>query len=160
MNKNKPIGKKTLTTIAGYNAVLRPKPPKPVVEVKETFEITPDLSESLNEKFVSAGEALGSVVEVEEIKDELDKVDGDADMVNDSGSTGKGDKDVGGFGDNPESGLDISDRDNEENTSEETGVGSIVSNVEEFDDGQVKESEHEVEAETIDSDIKEEEDKD
>ncbi len=58
MNKNKPIGSKTLSTIAGYTPVRRPQPAS---ESKPTFEVTPDLTE---EEVAAApvAEVLGGMI--------------------------------------------------------------------------------------------------
>jgi hypothetical protein len=68
MNKNKPIGSKTLSTIAGLNVGRRPKPvlaPALVLAPKQAFEVTPDLSETEVVE-VPVAEALGGMITQEE----------------------------------------------------------------------------------------------
>jgi len=70
MNKSKPIGKRNISTIAGYTSPTRPKPSKP--KPKQAFEVTPDLNDEVVE--VPVSEALSAAITVTEKVAEADGV--------------------------------------------------------------------------------------
>ena len=100
MNKGKPIGKRTLSTIAGYTPVRRPKPappkPEPEPEPKQAFEVTPDLSETTEAEEMPVANALGAMITPVEESDEgqpreSSSFDGQSDEPN-RGDSGPGDE--------------------------------------------------------------------
>jgi hypothetical protein len=70
MNKNKPIGSKTLSTIAGYTPARRPALKPELAPEPQAFEVTPDLSETQEVEVVSVEEALAGMITQVETVDE------------------------------------------------------------------------------------------
>lgn len=91
MNKQKPIGSRTLSTIAGYTAATRPQPAPAALEEpepKQAFELTPDLTEAAEVEVVPVAEALGGMITQTEIVNE--EKPGDTD-----GGSGPSDEECG-----------------------------------------------------------------
>ena len=73
MNKSKPIGATTLSSMAGYNVTSRAAaPPKPPVPEKPVFEVTPDLA--AEKEGLTLGEAMSVAIEQTDVVNENDDI--------------------------------------------------------------------------------------
>jgi len=169
MNKKKPIGKRTLNTIAGINTGRRLKPAPESVptppSTKPVFETTPDLrEETVPMSKVSASAALGLVLTKEEITDEpvTQSVDSSPRSDTEARSDDSDDK-LPTTDPVAEEGSESSESVVDTTTAEVEEVGSDISNdykaVVETDNGdtgpEVEKPASKTEVETADSKVKE-----
>jgi len=104
MNKDKPIGSRSLSTIAGFAPNRRPKPAPPKLKPKQSFEVTPDLGDTAQAEEMPMAEALGTMITQDKITNER--------TTDEAFATGQ--QSVNSPGDNESTSVETDDASNEE----------------------------------------------